>query len=289
MKPFGSTVKPFDWHRTVRTIFCNVVLAAALAALCANAGAGQRCDRQLATPEANRLAAAAAANAIATLNAQQRPIALIARIGQDLSAQRLLYSHAAFVIADDTTHPHTWQVTHLLNECGSDRGALYREGMLNFYLDSPLSYQSKIVFLQPALEQQLLRALTIHHGKAVFEPRYSVIAKPYSKTRQNSTAWMLEVIAAASHAAPDSRTEASAVLQAQHYQADTIHIPYSMRILGGLTRANTVFTDHSLGTRLSGEYPVSTVHSVFRYLRENHLVASELTLTPSGSTLILGE
>ena len=82
MKPFD--VKRIDWHRNVRTIFCNIVLAVALAALCANAGAGQRCDRQLATPEANRLAAAAAANAIATLNAQQRPIALIARIGQDL-------------------------------------------------------------------------------------------------------------------------------------------------------------------------------------------------------------
>ena len=268
-------------------IFCNVVLAAALAALCANACAGQRCERQLATPQANRLAAAAAANAIATLNAQQRPIALIARIGQDLSAQGLLYSHAAFVIAGDA--PNNWRVTHLLNECGSDQGALYREGMLNFYLDSPLSYQSKIIFLQPELEQQLLQALTAHHGKAVFELRYSVIAKPYSKTRQNSTAWMLEVIAAASHAAPDSRTEASAVLRAQHYQADRIHIPYSMRILGGLTRANAAFTDHSLGTRISGEYPVSTVHSVFRYLRENHLVASELTLTPSGSTLILGE
>ncbi len=236
------------------------------------------------------LAAEAAANAVAALAAHQRPIALIARIGQDLSAQGLLYSHAAFAIVDgDATNPSDWHVTHLLNDCGSDRGALYREGMLNFYLDSPLSYQSKIVFLQPELEQKLLHALAMDHGKAVFEPRYSVIAKPYSKTRQNSTAWMLEVIAAASQAGSDSRAEASAVLQAHHYQADTIYIPYSMRILAGLTRANAVFTDHSLGTRLSGKYPVSTVHSVFQYLRANNLAESEITLTPTGAATIPGE
>ncbi len=286
-------MKLFDLHGNVRTLFCQIVLAvsASLAIFCANSAfAGQRCDKQLATPQANRLAAQAAAKAIAELSARQRPIALIARIGQDLSAQGLLYSHAAFAIADgDATHPNDWHVTHLLNECGSDRGALYREGMLNFYLDSPLSYQSKIVYLQPELEQQLLRALAAHHGKAVFEPHYSVIAKPYSKTRQNSTAWMLEVIAAASQPAPDSRAEASAVLRAQQYQADTIYIPYSMRIMGGLTRANAVFTDHSLGTRLSGQYPVSTVHSVFRHLRENRLVESEVTLTPKGAAVIAGE
>ena len=284
-------MKSSNLLRNVRKIFGKITLAAALAALCTSGFAGQRCDKQLATPQANMRAADAAAHALAELTAHLRPIALIARIGQDLSAQGLLYSHAAFVIADDddATHPPAWHVTHLLNDCGSDRGALYREGMLNFYLDSPISYQSKIVFLKPGLEQQLLHALTAHHGKAVFEPRYSVIAKPYSKTRQNSTGWMLELIAAASNAAPDSRTEASAVLQANQYQADIIHIPYSMRILGGLTRANVVFTDHSLSTRLSGKYPVSTVHSVFRYLRENHLVASEVTLTPAGAAPIPGE
>lgn len=278
---------------SVGAAFYKVACAAAISVAffgATNTFAGQRCDPQLATPQANMLAAEAAANAIAALNARQRPIALIARIGQDLSTQGLLYSHVGFVIADkDPTGPKDWQVTHLLNDCGSDRGALYREGMLNFFLDSPLSYQSKIVFLRPALEQQLLSALAAHHGKAVFEPRYSVIAKPYSKTRQNSTAWVLEVIAAASGHASDSRTEASAILRQQRYQADTLHIPYRMRVLAGLTRANAVFTDHSVGTRLSGDYPVSTVHSVFRHLRENKLSSAELTLTPKGQATVAGE
>lgn len=271
-------------------IHAACVAACLLALFAPKIYAGQGCERQIATPQANMRAAEAAAHAIAALNARRRPIALIARIGQDLSAHRLLYSHVGFVVAEnEATHPKNWLVTHLLNDCGSDHGALYREGMLNFYLDNPVSYQSKIVFLKPALELQVLRALAAHNGKAVFEPRYSVIAKPYSKNRQNSTAWVLEVIAAASQPAVDSRAEASAILRAQHYQPDTIHIPYSLRIVGGLTRANAVFTDHNLSTRLSGAYPVSTVHSIFQYLRVNNYTAAEITLTPTGSVTIPGE
>jgi hypothetical protein len=252
--------------------------------------AGQRCDPHLATPDATRLAAAAAARTVAELDSHQRPIALLARIGQDLSAQGLLYSHAAFVVRDDTaSDARGWRVTHLLNDCGTDHGALFREGVVDFYLDNPLSYQAKLVFVTPALETVLLRALNDHHGKAVFERRYSVIAKPYSKTRQNSTGWMLEVIAAASGESPDSRAEAMIILSRRQYQPDIIHIPYSQRILGGLTRANAVFTDHSLATRLSGKYPVSTVHSVFRYLRENMLTASEVVLVPIAQAELAGE
>ena len=278
---------------SARAALYKIVFAAAISLAifwATHTFAGQRCEQQLATPQANMLASEAAAKAVAALNMRQRPIALIARIGQDLSAQGLLYSHVGFVIADsNAARRQDWHVTHLLNDCGSDHAALYREGMLNFFLDSPLSYQSKIVFLRPELEQQLLSALAAHRGKAVFEPRYSVIAKPYSKTRQNSTAWVLEVIAAASGQAADSRNEASGILRQQRYQADTIHIPYRMRVLGGLTRTNAVFTDHSLGTRISGAYPVSTVHSVFRHLRENNLSKSEVTLTPKGQATIAGE
>jgi hypothetical protein len=50
------------------------------------------------------------------------------------------------------------------------------------------------------------------------------------------------------------------------FRPDVIHIPYRKRILGGLFSANTDFTDHPVATRLSGEYPVVTVRSIFRYL-----------------------
>jgi hypothetical protein len=252
---------------------------------CTQLFAGQPCTTTVAAPQNVERAAYAAAATAEALAKQTHQLALIARIGQDLRDQGLLYSHAGFAVkaADG------WRVTHLLNECGSDKGGLHREGLVEFFLDDPISYQSKLVFLKPELEAKVIQALAAHHGKAVFEPRYSVIARPYSNSRQNSTEWLLEVIAAANSRLPDSRDEAKAVLRAQNYQPDVIHISYPKRIAGGLFKANAVFTDHPISARLSGKYQVSTVRSVFRYLREQLYTESEQTLTPKGEITRAGE
>ena len=64
------------------------------------------------------------------------------------------------------------------------------------------------------------------------------------------------------------RRAAYAFARSDGYRPDTIHIAYSKRLLGGLFSVNTIFTDHPVGTRLSGEYPVVTVRSILRYLQE---------------------
>ena len=57
--------------------------------------------------------------------------------------------------------------------------------------------------------------------------------------------------------------------------ADTVHIAYSKRVLGGLFSASIDFTDHSVATRLSGDYPVVTVRSIFRWLERNGYVREQ--------------
>ncbi|MEO8002022.1 MAG: hypothetical protein ABI644_09100, partial [Arenimonas sp.] len=42
-----------------------------------------------------------------------------------------------------------------------------------------------------------------------------------------------------------------------------------------LFSANTVFTDHSVGARLSGEYKVVTVRSIFRYLQQVNAIEQQ--------------
>ena len=42
-------------------------------------------------------------------------------------------------------------------------------------------------------------------------------------------------------------------------------------MLGGLFGSNVAFTDHSVGTRLSGSYPVVTVRSILRWIDERNL------------------
>jgi hypothetical protein len=47
------------------------------------------------------------------------------------------------------------------------------------------------------------------------------------------------------------------------------------RVLGGIFSANVAFTDHPIGTRLAGDYPVVTVRSIIDWLRQRDAVVAE--------------
>jgi hypothetical protein len=261
MNSLGKSL--FGKTRFGKTLLGKTIVAALLC--CSSvAFAGRSCQPAVPSAQAQEQAAIAANKVQQALEQSGKDIAIIARIGQDLSEHGLVYSHAAFVLKKD----ESWTVIHLLNQCGTDNGGIFTEGLQGFFLDTPLRYQSKLVFLDDQLGQKISAALQQHQGNAVFESRYSVIARPGSTKRQNSTAWLLENIAAASGNLQDSREEARLVLKQMRYAPDRIHIPYSQRIAGGLFSANAVFTDHPLSTRLSGDYPVTTVRSIFRFLRQ---------------------
>jgi hypothetical protein len=250
-----------------------------------SAWSGKSCETVTPSVENQQRAAQAGAALKTELDQSGRAFAIVARIGQDLSAHGLLYSHAGFAHKIDGQ----WRITHLLNECGTDDGALFREGLPQFFTDLPLSFQSKVVYVTPALEQQVLSALDVHSGKSLLETRYSIIAKPYSKTRQNSTAWILETLAAAQNPLADSRKEAQMVLESQAYSPDTLKIAYHKRIAGGLFKANAVFTDHPLSARLSGSYQVTTVRSIFSHLQKTGLLERSIVLVPDGQLKLAGD
>lgn len=258
----------------------------ALGLICANAWAGRSCHPRMARPDILRDAAAASTEMAQLLNQGEQSIVLIARIGQDLSKHNLLYSHAGFALSDGHGR---WQVIHLLNDCGTDRGKLVAEGLLQFYLDDLLSFQTKVVYFPPELAKAVRQALESHQGKAVFQTQYSVIARPFSPRWQNSTAWVLEVIAAALQPGPDSRSEAFDELQRRHYQAQAIQIPYAQRLGAALFRSNIHFLEHPLTSRLSGRYQTTSVRSILRFLRQEKLIARELVWAPSGAPVRLGD
>ena len=195
------------------------------------------------------------------------PVALLARHGTNLDKYGLHYSHVGFVVRDHPDGP--WTVVHLLNQCGSSRSDIYAQGLVNFFMDDLQSQDVRIVWLKPELAERLSVLLT-SRPTSVFDPNYSVIARYDSKQYQNSTAWVLDMLSAAQLPAANfpQRSNAQALEKAQGFSPDIIHIDYGQRILGGLFSANTVFTDHSVGARLSGEYKVVTVRSIFRYLQQ---------------------
>jgi len=230
------------------------------------ARAGTACTNRPIGPRQLAAASESAERAYAALEQGDAPVALIARHGQDLGKYGLYYSHVGFAVRDRAEG--RWTVVHLLNACGTDRGGLYAQGLVNFFADDLVDQDMRIVWLQPDLARRVAAVLDGPGAKALFNPHYSVIARFDSRDYQNSTAWALDVLAAAElpPGGPIDRVRAQAEESALGHVPDTIRIPYGKRIMGGLFSANTVFTDHPLSARLGGRYEVVTVHSILRWL-----------------------
>lgn len=232
----------------------------------APAQAGTRCELLKPTPEKVEAAAATALRTLHALDAVDAPVALVARVGTDLSKHGLVYSHAGFAVRDHADG--RWTVVHLLNQCDSASSGLYTQGLVDFFSDDLVNQDARIVWLRGDVAERLATRLQAPPHKLLHEPAYNLIARPGSEDYQNSTAWVLEMFASAVPEVGrlDDRVQAYEFARRDGFVADTVHIAYSKRVLGGLFSSNTVFTDHSVGTRLSGAYPVVTVRAILRYL-----------------------
>ncbi|RZA11496.1 MAG: DUF2145 domain-containing protein, partial [Proteobacteria bacterium] len=228
--------------------------------------AGTRCGQKPASARGLADAAATAMRVVRALDESGAPVALVSRVGTDLSKQGLVYSHVGFVLRD---HPDgRWTVVHLLNECGTAHSNLHAEGLVNFFADDLVRQDARVTWLQPALARRLAARLAALPGDSLHQPAYNLIARPDSGDYQNSTAWVIEIVGA-SLAQPNlhSRGQTQAWLRGNGFAPDSVHIAYGKRLLGGLFGTNTIFTDHPVSTRLSGDYPVVTVRSILRYLQ----------------------
>lgn len=237
------------------------------------AHAGTTCEAATPSPRAVADAAATAHTIVAALDEADAPVALVSRVGTDLSKQGLRYSHAGFALRDHADG--RWSVVHLLNDCGSDRSALYAQGLVNFFADDLVAQDARITWLRPDVAERLAATLVALHDDPLFLPRYNLIARPGSDDYENSTAWVLEHLAAATRDDVRDRAQAWRIVQSMGYQPGHVRIPYTKRVLGGLFSANLVFTDHPVTTRLSGDYPVVTVRSILEWLDAAGLVADE--------------
>src|SRR5687768_249422 len=140
--------------------------------------AGTQCEIKPATPQKLADATVTAMRVVAALEQSDAPVALIARVGTDLSKQGLVYSHVGFALRDHADG--RWTVLHLLNECGTDRSSLHAQGLVNFFADDLVNQDARIVWLQPALAQRLADHLRQLPRNALHQPAYNLIACPGS-------------------------------------------------------------------------------------------------------------
>ena len=241
------------------------LLALALLATVAAAHAGRPCEEQPLTARQVEQGLALAQATARQLDASGAQVVLLARAGQDLSKYGLQWSHLGFVYKDENVG--AWRVMHKLNHCGTDRAALYRQGLGEFFLDRPYRYDAAFVVLQPSLQQALLPVLADNARVArLNERRYSMVAYPFATTYQQSNQWVLETLAAAAAPGLTSRREAQAWLRMQGYEPTDLHLSTLTRLGGRMTQANIAFDDHPGARRFAGHIDTVTVDSMFAWL-----------------------
>ncbi len=262
----------------------RLVAVLAVVGSCA-AYAGSNCERREVDAHQLRSASTLTARVVEQLEARNRPLAVLSRVGQDLSGYGLRYSHSGLVVRDHALG--RWTVIHQLNHCGGADSAIYAEGLLNFYLDDLYRYEAHIAWPDQVLSDGLLRALNAGAALRVFDPRYSVISRYGSARTQNSTAWLAELIGYAlavelpqCDRIRSSRPFGRCGLDGHGYRPEQIRISYGRRVVGGLFSANASFSDHPVSSRLSGKYQVVSVRSILALLRAREAVELEVVANP---------
>lgn len=238
------------------------------------AHAGRACEEQQSSVDAFVKGMKLAEKTRAALEASDAQVALIARVGQDLSRQGLRYSHMAYVWRD---HPKgRWLVVHELNECGTAQSALYDEGLANFFFDV-FAHEASILIPSPQSQARIAAMLASPASRALHAPRYNMLAYAFSTRYQNSNQWVLETYAAsASEVAVHDRDKAQQWLKLAGYAPITVHVPTAQRLGARLFRANVEFDDHPFGRRAAGQIDTVTVESVMRFVKRMDPGAREM-------------
>lgn len=240
-----------------------LVLAAASGA----AFAGGACSDAPPTPDSVRKGLQLALQTFQALEQSGERIALIGRVGSDLSKHKLRYSHMGTVWRD---HPKgRWTVVHMLNNCGTANSALYDEGLGNFFNDDPFAYETIVAFPSAALQDRLIRLLGTALPASLYHPAYNMVAYPWSTKYQNSNQWLLEVLGAAwaPEGAVANRQQAQAWLKEAGYQPTLLRIGALERLGGRMFKANIAFDDHPNELRYSDRIYTVTVESIIEFAR----------------------
>ncbi|WMJ67618.1 DUF2145 domain-containing protein [Stenotrophomonas sp. 24(2023)] len=209
-------------------------------------------------------------------------VVIAARGGQDLSRYGLRHSHLAFLLREADGR---WRAIHLLNRCKTDHSQLYREGLGNFIGESGGHTDLRIGVPTPAVRAALkaMLAAPAIQPRVLHEPKYNVVAYPFATDYQNSNQWILEVLAAAMAQANGdapiiNRSQAQQWLRTHDYLPSKLHLGLGKRLGARLFVANATTTDHPAGERISGNYSVVTVESVFDFLRARDTLQQELAI-----------
>jgi len=249
----------------------RIITAALLAAALAGpAGAGRSCQAKPLDIAALDRGLQLAARTASALEASGARVAVLARAGQDLTRYGLVWSHIGIAYREPTSG--RWRVVHKLNQCGSARADVYRQGLGEFFRDDPWQYEAAFVALKLQWGATVLETLTDNSRLArLHQSAYSMVAYPWAQTYQQSNQWALETLASALEPGATSRERAQAWLQLKDYQPTTLRLDALTRLGARMTAANVAFDDHPNAKRFSDRIETVSADSVFDWLQRSGL------------------
>jgi hypothetical protein len=248
-------------------------LAVALALAVASAHAGRPCDNQPTRPDEVKQGMALAEATARALDKSGAQVVVLARAGQDLSRYRLAWSHLGLAYRSGDGADGYWRIVHKLNHCGTAEGALYRQGLGEFFLDRPHRYEAAYVVLSADAQAKLLPVLRSNGDVArLHEPRYSMVAYPWAQKYQQSNQWAIETMAAAlDPLAARSRSQAQGWLGAKGYEPHVLRLGALTRLGARVGMAHVAFDDHPNHKRFADRIETVTADSVLEWLARSGL------------------
>lgn len=244
-----------------------------------NSYAGQNCEPSSPQTVEQLTHVSNIANKIVTsLKEKNVKVGLIARVGQDLSKYNLKYSHMAFVYKDE----QGYSVIHELNTCGTAESALFSQGLGNFFLDNPFTYETMTFVPSPDIQDKLYEVLIHEKFKNFHEKKYNMLAHPFSTKYQNSNQFILENLAfvMSKEFVINDRKSAQAWLKLSGYEPSTINLDTLTRLGARITKANIAFDDQPFDRRMSGFIDTVSVDSVFKFMEKKDKNSSSIHIKP---------
>ena len=241
----------------------------ALVTVAAAAHAGRSCENKPPAVDAIQRSMALAEHTAKALDRSGAQVVVIARMGQNLAEYNVRYSHLGLAYRDASDK---WRVVHKLNQCGTSRASVYRQGLGEFFLDDLYEYEAAVVIPKPEVQAKLLPMLKDNARLAQLDTKaYSMVAYPWATTYQQSNQWAIETFAMTQEPAVQTRERAQAWLQLQGYEPQALRISALKRLGGRMTAANIAFDDHPNEKRFADRIETVTVDSVFAWLKRSGL------------------
>ena len=206
-------------------------------------------------------------------------VAIVARMGRPLTdmPEGMHFTHVAFAVysAITTANGETVPGYAIYNLYQKDSRPDVSELVQDFPVDffaGVAQLEAGVLIPSPELQQRLVEVIGSPTYPSLHEPRYSLIANPYTLGRQNCAEFVLDVINAAIY-----QTDSIKVIKANtkaYFQAQPVNVSPFKLLLGSMFSAEVTTSDQQ------GKPVTATFEKISDYLLTYDRGAKVLSITP---------